>query len=235
MLTVIPGQLTQQELWAVYDAAVEIRLDESCWADIQRSHEVVVALLASGKSFYGLNTGFGLLANKRIPASDLEQLQLNIVRSHCAGAGELFDDRIVRLTMLLKAASLARGFSGVRPIVVETLVSCLNAGILPCIPSQGSVGASGDLAPLAHMSLALIGEGEVRVARTDRVRVGRLEKKSDPAAQTRTQRRAGTVERDPDFDRSGIGRIVRGHSLLSSGRCCRGDVGRCGRGKRHSV
>lgn len=164
MLTIQPGQLNSEQLRAIYDAPVELAVAESCWDEIERSHRAVLSLLDDGKSFYGLNTGFGLLANRKIPADDLEQLQLNIVRSHCAGVGELLGDKIVRLIMVLKAASLARGYSGVRPVVVETLIRCLNAGILPCIPSQGSVGASGDLAPLAHMSLALIGEGEVRIA-----------------------------------------------------------------------
>lgn len=163
MLTIQPGQLDYQQLSQVYEAPTAIQLDDSCWVAVERSHKVVVSLLAKGDSFYGLNTGFGLLASRRISDEDLEQLQLNIVRSHCAGTGEWFDDKIVRLTMVLKAASLARGFSGVRPVVIQSIVNCLNAGIMPCIPSKGSVGASGDLAPLAHMSLALIGEGQVRV------------------------------------------------------------------------
>ncbi|MFT7633624.1 MAG: histidine ammonia-lyase [Mariniblastus sp.] len=162
-LVVNPGELTHEQLSQVYRGARQIELNESCWAEVDRSHDVVSALLKQGDSIYGLNTGFGLLANKRIPDSDLERLQLNIVRSHCAGIGELLDDSIVRLIMLLKAASLARGYSGVRPVVIQTLLACLNAGILPCIPGKGSVGASGDLAPLSHMSLALIGEGEVRL------------------------------------------------------------------------
>ncbi len=162
-ISVTPGSLSHQQLKAAYVGSVNVQLNEACWTDVERSHKVVQSLMAQGDSIYGLNTGFGLLANKRIPDSDLEQLQLNIVRSHCAGTGQLFDDAIVRMILLLKAASLARGFSGVRPIVIETLLAVLNANILPCIPSKGSVGASGDLAPLSHMSLALIGEGDVRV------------------------------------------------------------------------
>ncbi len=161
-ITVQPGQLTYQQLLATYDGPVQVHLVDECWAAVSRSYDVVLNLLKKGASIYGLNTGFGLLANKRIPDTDLDQLQLNIVRSHCAGTGELLEDSIVRLTMLLKLASLARGYSGVRPVVIETLVACLNAGVLPCIPAKGSVGASGDLAPLAHLSLALIGEGQVR-------------------------------------------------------------------------
>ena len=162
-VTIQPGQITYDQLLAVYDAPVNVKLVDECWEEVERSHGVLLSLLEKGDSVYGLNTGFGLLANKRISDSDLDQLQLNIVRSHCAGTGELLDDSIVRLTMLLKLASLARGYSGVRRVVIETLLSCLNAGIVPCIPSKGSVGASGDLAPLSHMSLALLGEGEVRI------------------------------------------------------------------------
>jgi len=163
-ILVLPGHLTHIQLnAAAADSAPEIKLADECWENVKSSNQVVATLLSNGDSIYGLNTGFGLLANKRIPDSDLKQLQLNIVRSHCAGTGDLFDDSIVRMIMLLKAASLARGFSGVRPVVIQTLIACLNAGLYPCIPSKGSVGASGDLAPLSHMSLALIGEGEMRV------------------------------------------------------------------------
>ncbi|MDB4623548.1 histidine ammonia-lyase [bacterium] len=158
-----PGSLSLEILAAAFEGPIEIQLESQCWENVKRSHQAVLDLLASGDSIYGLNTGFGLLAHQQIPAADLAQLQLNLVRSHCAGVGDLLEDSVVRLVMLLKLASLARGYSGVRPAVIESLVACFNAGVLPCIPSQGSVGASGDLAPLAHMSLALIGEGSVRL------------------------------------------------------------------------
>ncbi len=161
-MMITPGQLTHDQIRQFYHSSIPVKLDDSCWSQVENSHSVVLNLMQQGETIYGINTGFGLLANKQIPESDLEQLQLNIVRSHSAGVGELLDDSVVRLVMLLKLASLARGFSGVRPIVIQTLMACLNQGIIPCIPSKGSVGASGDLAPLAHMSLALIGEGEVR-------------------------------------------------------------------------
>ena len=163
MITITPGQLTHEQIGPLYRSPTSVTLDESCWKHVEASHNVVLSLMKRGETVYGVNTGFGLLANKRIPDEDLEQLQLNIVRSHSAGVGDLLDDSIVRLVMLLKLSSLARGYSGVRPVVIETLVSCLNQGIIPCVPSKGSVGASGDLAPLAHLSLALIGEGEVRI------------------------------------------------------------------------
>jgi histidine ammonia-lyase len=130
--------------------------------EVERAAAAIGAKLREGATVYGVNTGFGLLANVRIAPDQLEALQLAIVRSHAAGTGEMLPASVVRLVLALKAASLARGFSGVRTLVVERLLALLNADILPCIPAQGSVGASGDLAPLAHMSLALLGEGEVQ-------------------------------------------------------------------------
>ena len=112
---------------------------------------------------YGVNTGFGHLASVRIPPEDQDRLQLNLVRSHACGVGEPLDDEVVRAMLLLLAASLGRGRSGVRPVVVETILALLERGIVPLVPSRGSVGSSGDLAPLAHCALALIGEGRVRV------------------------------------------------------------------------
>jgi len=110
---------------------------------------------------YGVNTGFGKLANQRIGAEQLDTLQLNLIRSHCVGVGEPLAPPMVRLILALKAASLARGHSGVRQEVVDTLLDVLNVGLVPYVPCQGSVGASGDLAPLAHLTLALLGEGEM--------------------------------------------------------------------------
>src|SRR5262249_19357341 len=124
----------------------------------------VVRRAASGEApVYGVNTGFGKLASTRIGDADLATLQLNLIRSHCVGVGEPLPPPVVRLMLALKAAGLARGHSGVRPQVIDTLLAVCNAGLVPYVPSQGSVGASGDLAPLAHMTLALIGEGEMLV------------------------------------------------------------------------
>jgi histidine ammonia-lyase len=119
-------------------------------------------MVAEGKAVYGINTGFGKLANTHIADGELELLQRNLVLSHSVGVGALLPDDVVRLVMLLKVASLARGYSGVRPEVVDAILALLNAGVYPCIPSKGSVGASGDLAPLAHMSAVLLGLGEAR-------------------------------------------------------------------------
>lgn len=162
-MKVAPGNLTHSQLRQYYFQPEPVELESTCWAEVDRSRDVVNSLIESGETVYGLNTGFGLLANQRISKDDLARLQVNLVRSHSAGCGDLLDDRIVRLVMLLKLTSLARGYSGVRRETIEIISDCLNKGILPCIPEKGSVGASGDLAPLAHMSLALIGEGEVRV------------------------------------------------------------------------
>lgn len=163
MLHIKPGKLTLDQLRSFYVEPTPIELDNACWPDVDRSQQTVAELLKTGDSIYGLNTGFGLLAKKRISDDDLAQLQLNLVRSHAAGVGEPVAKPVVRLIMLLKLTSLARGFSGVRRDVIEQLTALLNADVLPVIPSQGSVGASGDLAPLAHMSLPLIGEGRVWV------------------------------------------------------------------------
>ncbi len=129
--------------------------------NMRAARELVERLSGGDQAFYGINTGFGPLSTVRIPAEQLTALQHNLVRSHAAGVGEPFPVEIVRATMLLLAASLARGHSGVRPLLVERLCILLNAGIHPLVPSRGSVGASGDLAPLAHVALALIGEGRV--------------------------------------------------------------------------
>ncbi len=129
---------------------------------MQASVDTVREVVASGRVSYGINTGFGAFANRRISREQVGQLQYNLVRSHAAGVGEPLAPPLVRRLMLLKANSLAAGFSGIRPAIVETLLALLNGDVLPLIPCRGSVGASGDLAPLAHLALALIGEGEAQ-------------------------------------------------------------------------
>ena len=158
-MQITPGNLTYSQVAQFFYGDQEIQLVDSCWKDIDASRQVVMQLIERGDTVYGLNTGFGLLANQKISTEDLAQLQVNLVRSHCAGTGDLIDDKVVRLIMMLKLTSLARGYSGVRREVIEVLLQCVNENLSPAIPEQGSVGASGDLAPLAHMSLALIGEG----------------------------------------------------------------------------
>jgi histidine ammonia-lyase len=161
-LEIVPGS-APISLWRrIAAGGGAVRLAEKAWSDIARSRGLIEQALASGRAIYGVNTGFGKLAQTRIPDAELKHLQRNLVLSHAAGVGEPLGDDIVRLVIALKVASLARGYSGVRPIVVETLLALLNKGVLPEIPAQGSVGASGDLAPLAHLSAVLIGEGHAR-------------------------------------------------------------------------
>ncbi len=162
-LTLKAGAISLAELRRISHGADRITLADGWRAGVERSLAAVGRRLASGEALYGINTGFGKLAKTRISDDELAKLQLYIVRSHAAGVGVPLADSTVRLILVLKAASLARGYSGVRPAVIERLLQLVKAGIHPLVPGQGSVGASGDLAPLAHLSLALIGEGRVRV------------------------------------------------------------------------
>ena len=157
-LFVTPGALTLAQLRDVYQNPTTLALDESAYAAIDRSVACVENIVSEGRTAYGINTGFGLLASTRIAHEDLENLQRSLVLSHAAGVGAPLDDALVRLIMVLKINSLARGFSGIRSKVIDALVALVNAQVYPRIPLKGSVGASGDLAPLAHMSLLLLGE-----------------------------------------------------------------------------
>ncbi len=161
--TLTPGAMTLADLRAVWAGTGALTLADTAWPAIEASAAAVRAIVAKGDAAYGINTGFGILAKQRIPEQQLEQLQRNLILSHSVGTGELLSDAVVRMVMLMKIGSLARGYSGVRPLIVETLIALYNAGIMPAIPAKGSVGASGDLAPLAHMTLAMLGVGQVRV------------------------------------------------------------------------
>lgn len=160
-LEINPGQLTLQQLQQVQASPVHLNLNPECLDKIAQATATVHRIIDQGRTVYGINTGFGLLANTRIPNEELKVLQRSIVLSHAAGIGELLDEATVRLLMVLKINSLARGYSGIRLEVIEALIKLVNAEVYPCIPQKGSVGASGDLAPLAHMSTVLLGEGEV--------------------------------------------------------------------------
>ena len=161
--TIVPGK-APLALWrAIAEHGSTVALARDAWPAIERARAVVEQALASGRAIYGVNTGFGKLAQKRIPNDELKLLQRNLVLSHSTGVGKLLPDNVVRLVLALKIAGLGRGHSGVRPIVIERLLQMLNSNVLPEIPEQGSVGASGDLAPLAHLSAVLIGEGRARV------------------------------------------------------------------------
>jgi histidine ammonia-lyase len=167
MKLTIENQLVKlAELRAAWRNPVSVSLGDDARRRIAESNELVADLVASGEQVYGVNTGFGQLAQVRISNDELAHLQENLVRSHAVGVGDDLDDDIVRLVMLMKVIALAEGFSGVRLELVEALCELINHNIYPRIPSQGSVGASGDLAPLAHMAGVLIGVGEARVGGT---------------------------------------------------------------------
>ena len=161
-LNIIPGKLTLAQLRNVsrYDG-IKYSLDESAFDEINKSADAVQQVIKDDRVVYGINTGFGLLASTRIKNDELELLQRSIVLSHSAGFGEYMEDTTVRLMMVLKINSLSRGFSGIRLQVIQALITLLNAQVYPCVPKKGSVGASGDLAPLSHMVLPLLGEGEM--------------------------------------------------------------------------
>ncbi len=160
MFTVEPGNLTLANLRELSANHTPIQLPESSWAKVKAGAETVAKIVAKGEPAYGINTGFGKLAKVHIPNDQLTQLQTNLVRSHAVGVGPNLDPETTRLIGLLKIASLAQGYSGIQVDSLQKAVAIHNAGILPCIPAQGSVGASGDLAPLAHYTLALMGEGD---------------------------------------------------------------------------
>ncbi|MFG6468811.1 histidine ammonia-lyase [Roseateles sp. BYS87W] len=156
-----PGHLTLAQLADI--AAGTTTLELTDWAAVDHSAALVAAAAAGDAPVYGVNTGFGKLASTRIAKDQLAALQLNLIRSHAVGVGAPMSPPVVRLMLATKAGSLARGFSGVRRVVVQSLLDALNAGFIPYVPEKGSVGASGDLAPLAHLTLALMGEGEALV------------------------------------------------------------------------
>lgn len=162
-LTLTPRQLSFAQLRQIYDEPVNIKLSDDAYDDIEKSQQAVQEIIAQDKPAYGINTGFGLLAKTRIADDELELLQKNLILSHSVGTGELLSDKVVRLIMAMKLSSLAQGYSGIRRCVVDGIINLINHNIVPAIPAKGSVGASGDLAPLSHMTLALLGIGDVLV------------------------------------------------------------------------
>lgn len=164
------GTLHAGDVEAVARHGAGVVLDDTARAKIERSNAMLRAAMADGEPHYGVNTGFGSFSRTRIDDAQLRDLQTNLIRSHSAGVGEPLPTDVVRGMMLLLAGSLSRGRSGVRVCVVETIVGMLNAGLTPVVPAVGSVGASGDLAPLSHVALAMIGEGEVTDRAGKRVR-----------------------------------------------------------------
>lgn len=160
-LNITPGKVSLDELRRVHREPVQFSLNEAAWPAIERSAKTVADVLAEGRVVYGINTGFGLLANTRIAPEQLSDLQRRIVLSHAAGIGKPMDNAVIRLMLVLKINSLSRGFSGIRPEVLKFLITLLNNEAYPTVPEKGSVGACGDLAPLAHLVLPLLGEGSI--------------------------------------------------------------------------
>jgi histidine ammonia-lyase len=163
-LTLTPGRATLADLERIYRGGVAVALDRAACPAVEAAVERVLAAAHGADPVYGVNTGFGKLARVRIPAADTTTLQRNLILSHCSGVGAPLPEPIVRLVIALKLISLGRGASGVRWSVIEALEALLAKGVTPVIPAQGSVGASGDLAPLAHMTAVLLGEGEADYA-----------------------------------------------------------------------
>lgn len=160
------NNLQLEDVERVAHAESIVKLSEGAVTQLNASRKVVERLVESGEAIYGVTTGFGKFKDVHISGKDSEKLQRNLLLSHAAGTGPCFDAPAVRAIMLLRANALAKGYSGIRTEVVQLLLDCLNAGVHPCVPEQGSLGASGDLAPLAHLALVLIGEGEADYAGT---------------------------------------------------------------------
>jgi histidine ammonia-lyase len=158
--TLTPGSATLSQLEHIWRSQSSVTLDRTAKPGIEKAAELVARAAAGDTAVYGVNTGFGKLASLKIEAKDTQKLQRNLILSHCCGVGEPLDIETTRLMMALKLLSLGRGASGVRWDVIELIEDMLDAGVTPVVPDQGSVGASGDLAPLAHMTAAMIGEGE---------------------------------------------------------------------------
>ncbi|GAA0859522.1 histidine ammonia-lyase [Aliiglaciecola litoralis] len=179
-LTIEPGKLSIDDLRCITRQHVPIALSKDAELAINAAADTVQNVLNQGRTVYGINTGFGLLANTKIKTEELETLQRSIVLSHAAGTGDFMPEDTVRLLLVLKINSLARGYSGIRLSVIEALITLYNAQVYPAIPEKGSVGASGDLAPLAHMSAVLLGEGEAfyqdqRISAKEALAIAKLE------------------------------------------------------------
>ena len=161
MLNLSPPTVSLEELEQVYRSRTSVRLDRSRCQSVEAAARMVASAASAEVPVYGVNTGFGKLSSVKIASSDTATLQRNLIRSHCAGVGDPLPDAVVRLALALKLVSLGRGASGVRWSVIELIEAFIAHDIVPLVPGQGSVGASGDLAPLAHITAALMGEGNV--------------------------------------------------------------------------
>ena len=162
-VTVNVGALSIEDVVAVARYGAQVEIAPAALEEVAATRERVEELAQDPTPVYGISTGFGALARRHIPEEMRAQLQLSLVRSHAAGTGPEVEEEVIRALMLLRLSTLCTGRTGVRPVVVETYAKALNAGIVPVVREYGSLGCSGDLAPLAHCALALLGEGEVRV------------------------------------------------------------------------
>ena len=161
MITISSKEMTFEEFIKVAKDKEKVKISDELKEKIVKARKLVDKLDKGEKPIYGINTGFGYLANKKISKEKIEELQINLIRSHCTAVGTPYEESVIRGIMLLRARVMSQGYSGIRLEVIEFLIELLNRNILPLIPSQGSVGASGDLAPLAHLAITLIGEGYV--------------------------------------------------------------------------
>ena len=161
-VTIDGDRLQLEEFLKVARERETVQLKKTAARKVEKCRKALDEFLELGIPYYGINTGFGALAAKHIEKENLKKLQRNLIRSHSSGVGECLSEEIVRGVMLLRANVLAKGFSGVRRELVQFLIEMLNRGLIPQIPEKGSVGASGDLAPLAHLALSMIGEGEIK-------------------------------------------------------------------------
>jgi histidine ammonia-lyase len=159
-ISLVPGEVNLSTLRALARGDRSLDLDAGAWKAVEACHALLQLALAEGRTIYGVNTGFGKLAGTRIGEADVKTLQRNLILSHCSGSGQELNDEAIRLVLALKVIGLGRGHSGVRPVIVEVLRDLLVHRVYPCVPAKGSVGASGDLTPLAHLSAILIGVGE---------------------------------------------------------------------------
>ena len=197
MSVVLSGNdLTFSQLYDVAFRTETVSLAPAAIERMNASRAVVERLVASGATAYGINTGFGKLASVRISAEQVRQLQVNLVRSHACGVGTALSEAETRAMMLLRANAIAKGLSGVRPRLVETLCQMLNAEVHPVIPSQGSVGASGDLAPLAHLAQVVIGEGRANF-HAEILPAARSDRPVHPAQRGEPQPTSGSRRRSP--------------------------------------
>ena len=167
---VIDGHsLTIEQIMSIKNMTTKVRLSNESISSINESRKLVEEKVSSGEVVYGINTGFGALSNVTIPSEQLEQLQTNLIRSHACGVGEKMDPDSVLMMILVRVNSLAKGYSGARLELVQLLINMINWRITPIIPRIGSLGASGDLAPLSHMTLAMMGESDSQIQSKDGV------------------------------------------------------------------